>query len=78
MKRAAGNGRHATGDTRQAAGGLVDRLGRLVRRLTGMPDYQAYLAHCRAAHPGEPVRSEREFFEEYLARRYEGGPTRCC
>jgi len=68
----------ATGDRRQATRGVVDRLGLLVRRLTGMPDYDAYLAHCRDAHPDEPVRSEREFFDDYLKRRYEGGPTRCC
>ncbi len=70
--------KRATGDRRQAMGGLVDRLGHLVRRLTGMPDYQAYLAHCREAHPDQPVKSEREFFEDYLKQRYEGGPTRCC
>jgi uncharacterized short protein YbdD (DUF466 family) len=43
-----------------------------------MPDYEAYLAHCREAHPDQPIKSEREFFEDYLKQRYEGGPTRCC
>jgi uncharacterized short protein YbdD (DUF466 family) len=43
-----------------------------------MPDYQRYLEHCAHHHPGEAVKDEREFFEEYLTRRYEGGPTRCC
>ena len=57
---------------------LLARLATLLRRLSGMPDYAAYLAHCRTAHPGRPVLDERAFFEEYLARRYEGGPTRCC
>lgn len=68
----------ATGEERGARGGVLGRVARLVRRLTGMPDYAAYLAHCRAVHPGEPVKDERAFFEEYLRRRYEGGPTRCC
>ncbi len=61
-----------------ARGGVVARLVTLVRRVTGMPDYAAYVAHCRAAHPDRPVPSEQEFFDEYLVRRYEGGPTRCC
>lgn len=57
---------------------LLRRLAWLLRRLAGMPDYAAYLAHCEATHPDQPRLGEREFFEEYLRRRYEGGPTRCC
>ncbi len=68
----------ATGDGRRAARGALDQVARWVRRLAGMPDYEAYLAHRRASHPGEPVKDERAFFDEYLRRRYEGGPTRCC
>jgi uncharacterized short protein YbdD (DUF466 family) len=63
------------------ARGLTERcrrIVRLVRRVSGMPDYEAYVAHVRACHPGHPVPSERQFFEEYLRLRYEGGPTRCC
>jgi uncharacterized short protein YbdD (DUF466 family) len=58
-----------------------DRLARLiagVRRILGMPDYAAYCAHVRATHPGTPLPSEREYFDDYLKARYEGGPTRCC
>jgi uncharacterized short protein YbdD (DUF466 family) len=47
-------------------------------RICGMPDYEAYLRHLAACHPGRPVPSERQFFDEYLKARYEGGPTRCC
>jgi len=43
-----------------------------------MPDYAAYVAHVRSRHPERPVPSEREFYEEYVRARYEGGPTRCC
>jgi uncharacterized short protein YbdD (DUF466 family) len=57
---------------------LLARLATVLRGLSGMPDYAAYLSHCRAAHPEEPALGEREFFAEYLTRRYEGGPTRCC
>jgi uncharacterized short protein YbdD (DUF466 family) len=49
-----------------------------VRRIVGMPDYGAYVAHHRACHPGAPVPSEREYFDQYLKARYENGPTRCC
>jgi uncharacterized short protein YbdD (DUF466 family) len=43
-----------------------------------MPDYQAYLAHLRASHPGCPLPSEKEYFEEFVRAKYSGGPTRCC
>lgn len=49
-----------------------------LRRVLGMPDYAAHLAHLRAHHPGCPVPTEREFYEEYLRTRYGDGPTRCC
>ena len=47
-------------------------------RILGMPDYQAYVRHLATCHPRCPVPTERQFFEEYLKARYEGGPTRCC
>ena len=49
-----------------------------IKRVTGMPDYQAYLAHLRLMHPDWPVPSEREYFALYLDARYGDGPTRCC
>ena len=54
------------------------RLRSAVLRITGMPDYQAYLTHVRAAHPERPLPTERQYFDEYLKGRYESGPTRCC
>ena len=48
------------------------------RRIVGMPNYRVFADHCREHHPGQPVPSEREYFEEYLRARYESGPTRCC
>lgn len=54
------------------------RLVRVVRRILGMPDYEAYVAHLRATHPGCPVPSERQYFEEFVRAKYSGGPTRCC
>ncbi|HTL05155.1 MAG TPA: YbdD/YjiX family protein [Gemmatimonadales bacterium] len=43
-----------------------------------MPDYSRYLAHAREQHPGCPLLSEREYYEQYLSIRYGGGGSRCC
>jgi uncharacterized short protein YbdD (DUF466 family) len=56
----------------------LQRMLRTLRRIAGMPDYTAYVEHVRRRHPGRPVPSQREFYEEYVKQRYEGGPTRCC
>jgi uncharacterized short protein YbdD (DUF466 family) len=49
-----------------------------LRRVAGMPDYAAYVAHLRRCHPERAVPSEREYFDEYVRARYGDGPTRCC
>ena len=49
-----------------------------LRRIVGMPDYASYIEHLRRKHPDCAVPSEREFFDQYVAARYSGGPTRCC
>jgi uncharacterized short protein YbdD (DUF466 family) len=49
-----------------------------IRRIAGMPDYDAHVEHLRRCHPERPLPSEREFFEEYVRARYADGPTRCC
>ncbi len=60
--------------TRNPLSGLLSA----VRRIAGMPDYDAHVAHLRRCHPERAVPGEREFFEEYLRARYGDGPTRCC
>ncbi len=41
----------------------------------GMPDYEAYLEHCRAAgHP--PTLDEREYVAEFFESKGKG--VRCC
>ena len=60
---------------------LASRISHLAvacRRVFGMPDYAAYVAQLREAHPGCSVPTEREFFDQYLKGRYESGATRCC
>jgi uncharacterized short protein YbdD (DUF466 family) len=56
----------------------VERLLRVVRRISGMPDYAGYVEHLRRCHPERALPTPHEFYDEYLRARYEGGPTRCC
>lgn len=62
-------------------GGTGERGKRVLsflRQVAGMPDYAAHLEHLHRSHPGSPVPTEREFYEEFVRSRYEDGPTRCC
>ena len=59
------------------AWGLANVLA-VLRRVVGMPDYDSYVRHVRACHPERPVPSEREFFDEYIRVKYQGGAMRCC
>ncbi len=54
------------------------RLVHMIKRIAGMPDYTAYVAHLREAHPDRAIPSEREYYDLYLRSRYEGKATRCC
>jgi uncharacterized short protein YbdD (DUF466 family) len=59
---------------------LAERLQRfaaLIRRILGVPDYERYVAHVRAAHPGQVPMTEREFFKDRLEARAKPG-SRCC
>ena len=49
-----------------------------IKRLTGMPDYEAYVAHLSARHPERPVPSEREFYDEFVRAKQGSGVMRCC
>jgi uncharacterized short protein YbdD (DUF466 family) len=56
----------------------VQAVLQVVRRIAGMPDYPAHVAHLRRCHPERAVPTAREFYEEFVRARYEDGPTRCC
>jgi uncharacterized short protein YbdD (DUF466 family) len=58
--------------------GRWNLLSSFLRRLAGMPDYEAYVAHARRCHPGTPVLSEQQFYDDFIRARYGDGPTRCC
>jgi uncharacterized short protein YbdD (DUF466 family) len=56
----------------------VEQALRVMRRISGMPDYAAHVEHLRRCHPERPLLSPAEFYEEFLRTRYGDGPTRCC
>ncbi len=51
---------------------------RALRALCGLPDYEAYLAHCRLHHPERTPPSRAEFHRERETARYARGRSRCC
>lgn len=68
----------------QQAGSELGRAGRYLaqslRLMVGLPDYDAYLTHMEATHPGLPAMSYAEFFRERQDARYgsSGKMGRCC
>ncbi|MBX9928240.1 MAG: YbdD/YjiX family protein [Gemmatimonadaceae bacterium] len=54
------------------------RLGALIRRIIGVPDYEAYLAHMRACHPSDAPLDRTAFAAERLDARYSKPGARCC
>jgi uncharacterized short protein YbdD (DUF466 family) len=68
-------------DTRRAARGWRDRVhraARVLRRIIGAPDYEAYAAHRLEKHAGEETLSRDEFALERQRARYERPGARCC
>ena len=78
------DGRKAGGAAPGGAG-IADRVRRLwrgardaARLMIGIPDYDAYVAHCRQHHPGRPPMSREAFYRNRLAARYGGPGSRGC
>ena len=57
---------------------LWHRAVQTARLLIGVPDYDTYVEHMRLRHPGLPVMSYEQFFDERMQARYRGGGGRCC
>jgi uncharacterized short protein YbdD (DUF466 family) len=57
---------------------VARRVAAVLRRIIGVPDYEAYLAHVRAHHPGQEPLSERDFHREQLTAKYSRPGSRCC
>jgi uncharacterized short protein YbdD (DUF466 family) len=62
-------------------GTVFDRvrgIRQVCRQLFGIPDYERYLAHAAAHHPGAPVLSRRDFCARAIERKYGKSGPRCC
>jgi uncharacterized short protein YbdD (DUF466 family) len=47
-------------------------------QIFGIPDYERYLAHAAAHHPGEAPLSRRDFSARAIERKYSGAGPKCC
>jgi uncharacterized short protein YbdD (DUF466 family) len=59
----------------------VTGAARTARLMVGIPDYETYVAHRKANHPGLPIMTYEEFFVERQEARYAVGKGRfrgCC
>ena len=56
----------------------VDRAAAVVRRIIGVPDYDRYVAHVQAHHPGVQPMTRQEFERQRLADRYNRPGSKCC
>jgi uncharacterized short protein YbdD (DUF466 family) len=56
----------------------VHGIRQICRQIFGIPDYERYLAHAAARHPGAPVLSRREFCAQAIERKYGTRGPRCC
>lgn len=54
------------------------RIAAVVRRVIGAPDYERYLAHVAACHPGTRPLTRAEFERSRLEDRYSRPGQRCC
>lgn len=59
-------------------GGPLRAIARALHRIIGAPDYEAYLAHFRRAHPEQKLLSRDEFARQRLEHRYSRPGSRCC
>jgi uncharacterized short protein YbdD (DUF466 family) len=57
---------------------LIARTASFLRRVIGAPDYERYVKHVQAAHPGTTLMSREQYTQDALARRYGRGAGRCC
>jgi uncharacterized short protein YbdD (DUF466 family) len=63
-----------TGDVFESVRGIRQ----VCRQLFGIPDYERYLTHAAAHHPGAPVLSRRDFCAQAIERMYGKNGPRCC
>jgi uncharacterized short protein YbdD (DUF466 family) len=60
---------------------VCDMVVQTARLMVGVPDYDTYVSHLQANHPGRPIMTHKEFFRERQEARYSVGKGRfrgCC
>ena len=57
---------------------VLSRCAAVLRRIIGVPDYEAYLTHMRARQPDAIPLTQREFEQARLNERYKQPGSRCC
>jgi uncharacterized short protein YbdD (DUF466 family) len=72
----------------QLAGQMIRLRSRLIEtagqvrsayvQIFGIPDYERYLAHVAAHHPGEAPLSRRDFSARAIERKYSRTGPKCC
>jgi uncharacterized short protein YbdD (DUF466 family) len=72
----------------QLAGQLVRLRSRLIEtagqvrgaylQIFGIPDYERYLAHLAAHHPGDAPLSRRDFSARSIEHKYSRSGPKCC
>ena len=72
----------AEADARQARRARLLERARALKhaylQVFGIPDYEAYLAHMAARHPGKEVLSRKAFFDQAIERKYCRRGMPCC
>ena len=58
--------------------GTLQRVGSVIRRIVGVPDYTRYLAHMRECHPQVTPVTREEFERARLEDKYTRPGQRCC
>jgi uncharacterized short protein YbdD (DUF466 family) len=56
----------------------VTQIAAVLRRVIGAPDYERYVAHVRARHPGLEPLGAAEFYRARLEERYNRPGAKCC
>lgn len=57
---------------------LLWAIARVLRAIAGVPDYERYVAHMHARHPGCAPLSMGDFLAERQRARFERPGSRCC
>jgi len=60
---------------------VCELVSKTAHLMVGIPDYQTYVRHRELNHPGQPIMTYEEFFQERQEARYaagKGGFRGCC